>query len=119
MESRIVNPQALVLKPVHDLKRPAKALPLAKTPQSDLQTQKLKAACDSFEALFMQQMLKQMRATIPKDAMFGGGAAEQIYTDMLDAELSKEMAHGGGLGISRLLFEYMTTAQGLGGETND
>jgi Rod binding domain-containing protein len=51
--------------------------------------------------------------------MFGGGSAEQIYTEMLDAELSKEMASGGGLGISRLLFDSMTAAQGTGSETKD
>ena len=82
----------------------------------DPETEKLKAACDSFEALLMQQMLKQMRATVPKDGLFSGGSAEQLYTEMLDAEVSKEMAADGGLGISRLLFEHMMAAQRSGKE---
>ncbi|MEJ2639197.1 MAG: rod-binding protein [Desulfosarcinaceae bacterium] len=115
----IKAPRPLALKSAHSLNRPAKPQPLDNQHSVEGETQKLKAACDSFEALFMQQLLKQMRATVPKDAMFGGGSAEQIYTEMLDAELSKEMASGGGLGISRLLFDSMTAAQGTGSETKD
>lgn len=115
---RSLKPQPLALKPDHYLNRPAKAVALDKKTLEDRESHKLKAACDSFEALFTQQLLKQMRATVPKDALFGGGSAEQIYTEMLDAELSKEMAGSGGLGISRLLFEYMTAA-GAGGDTKD
>jgi flagellar protein FlgJ len=88
-------------------------------PQGASEAERLKQACDSFEALFMQQMLKQMRATVPQDGLFGGGSAERIYTDMLDAELSKEMSTDGGLGISRLLFEHMMAAQKDRGEIKD
>jgi flagellar protein FlgJ len=116
---RILKPQPLALKPAHNRNHPAKAVALDKDPHRDDETRKLKAACDSFEALFTQQLLKQMRATVPEDTLFGGGSAEQIYTEMLDAELSKEMAGSGGLGISRLLFEYMTAAQRTGSDTKD
>jgi flagellar protein FlgJ len=92
---------------------------LEKSPQKTSEAEKLKQACDSFEALFMQQMLKQMRATVPKDGMFGGGSAERIYTDMLDAELSKEMSAKGGLGISRLLFEHMMAAKKMHADIKD
>lgn len=98
--------------------RTGKAISLKNpTASGESDTQQLKAACDSFEALFMQQMLKQMRATVPKDGLFSGGSAEQLYTEMLDSELSKEMAADGGLGISRLLFEHMLAAQRSGKET--
>jgi flagellar protein FlgJ len=103
--------RALTLRPTRYYHPPATATSPAEAAPRDPETEKLKAACDSFEALFMQQMLKQMRATVPRDGLFGGGSAEQIYTEMLDAELSKEMTAEGGLGISRLLFEYMRTAQ--------
>jgi Rod binding domain-containing protein len=119
MDDAPIHSQPLALKPIAYLKHPARLKPLGKAAQTDLQTQKLKTACDNFEALFMQQLLKQMRATIPKDPMLGGGMSEEIYTEMFDAELSKEMAGSGGLGISRLLFEYMTAAQKMGGGTKD
>jgi peptidoglycan hydrolase FlgJ len=116
---RIFKPQTMALKPTHYLKRPAKTVSFDKDAQEDRQTLKLKAACDSFEALFTQQLLKQMRATVPENPLFGGGSAEQIYTEMLDAELSKEMTGSGGLGISRLLFEYMTTTHKTRSDTKD
>lgn len=106
--------QPLPLRQAQYLNRPARnpTSPIDPTAgASDAETQRLKEACDSFEALFTQQMLKQMRATVPKDGMFGGGSAEQIYTEMLDAELSKEMTATGGMGISRLLFEHMQAAR--------
>jgi peptidoglycan hydrolase FlgJ len=119
MAGPLLNPKAIPLRPAHYLKPQDKALPLDKDRQAQGETQKLKAACDNFEALFMQQLFKQMRSSIPKDALFGGGSAEQIYTEMLDGELSKKMAGSGALGISRLLFDYMTAAQGAGSETKD
>lgn len=114
-----LGPQPLAIRAAQYQARPAKAHALTKTPPQDTETNRLKAACESFEALFMQQMLKQMRATVPKDGPFSGGSAEQMYSDMLDAELSKEMAGNGGLGISRLLFEHMTAAQKVPTETKD
>ena len=99
--------------------RPAKGIALDKATQLGHETDRLKLACDSFEALFMQQMLKQMRATVPKDGMFSGGSAEQMYSEMLDVELSKEMAASGGLGISKLLFEHMAEAQKVPSDTKD
>lgn len=114
-----IGSQPLALRAAQYQVRQAKAHALAKTPPQETETKRLKDACDSFEALFMQQMLKQMRATVPKDGMFSGGSAEQIYSEMLDAELSKEMAGSGGLGISRLLFEHMMATQKIPTETKD
>jgi flagellar protein FlgJ len=99
--------------------RTAAPAALKTRPQETSEAERLKQACESFEALFTQQMLKQMRATVPQDGMFGGGSAERIYTDMLDAELSKEMAAERGLGIARLLFEHMMAAKNMRAETKD
>lgn len=113
------NARPQVLRAAQYQTRSEKAHAIGNTPQQATETQRLKDACDSFEALFMQQMLKQMRATVPKDGLFSGGSAEQMYSEMLDVELSKEMATSGGLGISRLLFEHMMAAQKSPTETKD
>ncbi|MDJ0782883.1 MAG: rod-binding protein [Desulfosarcinaceae bacterium] len=119
MADGISRMQMPYLRQAQYVNRSPKEAPTAqKTPQ-DQQLTQLKQACDSFEALFLQQMLKQMRATIPKDGMFSGGSAEQMYSEMLDAELGQEMAAGGGLGISRLLFEHVRAAQADKAETKD
>ena len=50
--------------------------------------EELKKACDEFEALFWEQLLKTMRKTIPKSNLLGKGREEELYTSLYDQELS-------------------------------
>jgi flagellar protein FlgJ len=59
------------------------------------------------EALFIHHMLSEMRKTVPKSGFMDAGRAEEIYTSLLDAELAKEMARSGGLGLSVILQEQL------------
>lgn len=70
--------------------------------------QGLKEAVSEFESLFINQMLKSMRDTIGKSELFHGGNAEEIYTSMLDTELSKNMARSGGIGLSEMLLRQFS-----------
>ncbi len=63
---------------------------------------RLAAACAEFESLFINHLLKEMRATITKAGLIDGGNAEGIYTAMLDAELARNLAQRGGIGLSAL-----------------
>jgi murein DD-endopeptidase MepM/ murein hydrolase activator NlpD len=53
-------------------------------------------------------MFKSMRETIGKSELFHGGNAEDIYTSMLDAELSKNMAQAGGIGLADMLLRQLS-----------
>jgi len=77
--------------------------PVAETPVDS----KLKAACDDLEALFIHHMLSEMRKTVAKSGLIDGGRSEEIYTSLMDAELAKEMARSGGLGLSAILQEQL------------
>lgn len=68
----------------------------------------LKRAVADFESLFINQMFKSMRETIGKSELFHGGKAEDIYTSMLDAELSKNMAQAGGIGLADMLMRQLS-----------
>lgn len=72
--------------------------------KSDLQ---LNTSCSEMESLFIYYLLKEMRATIPKSDFISGGNAEEIYTSMLDSQLSKEISSRGGIGLSSLLREQL------------
>jgi len=50
--------------------------------------------------------MKAMRSTIPKNNLFHGGQREEIFTDMLDQEISK-IAAKRGIGIADLLFQQL------------
>jgi Rod binding domain-containing protein len=64
---------------------------------------KIDAACTEMESLFIQNMLKQMRASIPKGGLTSGGKAEEMFTDMLDAEMAKTISASGGIGLSSMV----------------
>ncbi len=68
--------------------------------------QELREATQEFESLFLHQLMKAMRSTIPKNNLFHGGQREEIFTDMLDQEISK-IAAKRGIGIADLLFQQL------------
>ena len=75
--------------------------------QSGQSDTKLKAACREMESLFLTYLLKEMRKTINKSGFISGGRAEEIFTSMMDVELSKKMSDAGGIGLSSLLFQQL------------
>jgi len=64
---------------------------------------KLQAACQDMESLFLSYLLKEMRATVNKSGFISGGKAEEIFTSLLDVELSKKRSAAGGIGPSARL----------------
>ena len=66
----------------------------------------IRKAAGQFEALFMQQLLKSMRAAIPKSGMFDGPGSE-MYTGMLDSQLAQAMAGTPG-GLADMIARQMS-----------
>ena len=71
-----------------------------------------KAAID-FEAVFLYQILKQMRATVEKEKMFHGGLGEDIFSEMMDEEFSKKMAGQSTGGIAEMLLRQLGRQHGI------
>ncbi|MCP4693297.1 MAG: hypothetical protein GY859_34975, partial [Desulfobacterales bacterium] len=69
----------------------------------------LKKACSEMTSLFVDQLFKAMRATVPESDLFGGGKAEEIYTGMLDQEYAKLMVQQETLGLSSRIMENFRT----------
>ncbi len=61
-----------------------------------------------FEAIFVQQVFKGMRRTIPDSGLLPRGNAEEIFYDMQDVEAAKQLTRHGGIGLSEMLIEQMT-----------
>ena len=70
----------------------------------------LREVAGQFEALFMQTILKNMRAGQLAEPLFGSDQHE-MYLEMRDQQLAAEMARGRGLGFADMLVRQ------LGGET--
>ena len=67
----------------------------------------LKKACNEMEALFIQQLLGEMRKTVEKSGLIDGGRSEEIYTTLMDGELAKEMARSGAMGLASMLYRSL------------
>lgn len=65
----------------------------------------IKGAAKQFEALFLNQMLKSMRAATPKSDLLDTSTTD-FYTEMLDAQLAQNMA-GKGLGLAQRIEAQM------------
>ncbi len=73
----------------------------------------LRHACQEFEALFINALLKGMRAGVPEGGLLEPGPGEEIYRDFLDVEVAKSAARQGGVGIAEVLYRQ------LGGDKKD
>jgi Rod binding domain-containing protein len=92
------------------------------TPPVDKE-KKLRESCEGFEAIFIQKMWEQMRATIPEGGVLKG-REEKFWQGMYDQELSKTMAGAGGIGLADMMYEQLSrslriastdTADAMGG----
>ncbi|HHY37014.1 MAG TPA: flagellar biosynthesis protein FlgJ [Firmicutes bacterium] len=73
--------------------------------------EKLLAACQDFEAIFWQQILRQMRRSIPKAGLVDGGTGEEIFQDFLDGEYARILARQGAGSLARLLYEQLRSGE--------
>ena len=65
-----------------------------------------RAAAQQFEALFMNMMLKSMREATPQEGLFDNSNT-QLYTSMLDSQLSQSLSKGRGIGLADMLVRQM------------
>ncbi len=69
---------------------------------------KLKEACEGLESLFVYNMIKEMRASIPKEGLFSSKYQDK-YQDMFDQEWAKDIAKDGGIGLGKIVYADMKT----------
>jgi Rod binding domain-containing protein len=67
----------------------------------------LRALADQFEAIFVNQLMKSMRATLPKDGMLQSFSGD-MYESMFDQEVSGEMSKGKGMGLADVLYAQLS-----------
>ncbi len=70
--------------------------------------QSLRHACREFEAIYVNEMYKSMRKTVPETDVFGKrGMAEDVYREMLDMEMARQTAAGDGMGIGKAMYQQL------------
>jgi flagellar protein FlgJ len=74
-----------------------------------------KTVASQFEGLFIQQMLKAMRAASPGDPLMDG-AGVQMFRDMQDQQLANGLAKQGGIGLSDFILRQLSLQGGASGK---
>ena len=79
------------------------AVPTAKA--EGPQHAKLKKATQDFEAVFLGQMLKQMRKSMSGgNALFGNSNEAKMFQEMADEATANQMSKTGGFGLAKTLY---------------
>ncbi|MEN8189413.1 MAG: rod-binding protein [Thermodesulfobacteriota bacterium] len=68
----------------------------------------LRQSCREFEAIYVAQMYKAMRNTIPQSGLFEKDMASELYKEMLDMEMARQTAEGDGTGIGEAMYRQLT-----------
>ena len=69
--------------------------------------EKLRKACADFESIFLYEMLKTMRTTIPQSGLTSKMTGKETYEMMMDQKISEELAKKGGMGLQSVLFNQL------------
>ena len=78
----------------------------------DPEQRKLKAVAREFEAVLLERLLTTMRAShLFKDPL-DSGAGMDIFTSMHDAQLGREMARRGSLGLADVIYRELMRPKG-------
>jgi flagellar protein FlgJ len=72
--------------------------------------QKLRASTKQLEGVFVQQLFKAMRETVPQDGLTNGGAGEDIFTGLMDEKIAAQMPEQWAHGIGESLFRQLRAA---------
>jgi flagellar protein FlgJ len=78
-----------------------------------------KKAAEEMEALFISQLVKAMRSTLPKDGIMGGGRGEDVARTLQNEALGKSMAARGGFGLAQQLLQDLNKMNPQGSDPNN
>jgi len=78
-----------------------------KIPEKIESVEKLRKVAQEFESMFMDIVLKAMRATVPESKLLDDSGKERFYQTWLDTEYSKIMSDKGPTGLSELIVKQL------------
>lgn len=68
--------------------------------------EQLRSLSRQFESIFIHQMLKSMRKTVPKSQFFDSFSMD-MYQSMMDEEIANELSQQKGIGLADMLFREL------------
>lgn len=71
--------------------------------------EKLKKACEDFEAIFVNMLLKSMKNTVDESGLTKKSHAREMFESMLNEEMASSIAKGRGIGIAEILYDSLNS----------
>ena len=68
---------------------------------------KLRRATQELEGVFVQELFKAMRETVPEGGIVDGGPGEEMFSSMMDQTISSDAASGWERGIGAALYRQL------------
>ncbi|NYD92094.1 Rod binding domain-containing protein [Sphingomonas melonis] len=93
---------------------PAAALPAIPAPQPTHHANDPAATAQSFEAVFVGQMVRIMMDTTPSEGAFSGGHGEEMFRGVLAEKMGDAIARRGGFGLAPAVLNQIIRLQGAG-----
>ena len=85
-------------------------------PAPDSKDAQLRRAARDLEGVFVAELFKAMRETVPENSLFDGGAGEQMFTGMMDSHLAAQVPEGWNNGLGEALYRQLRAALTGGAE---
>ena len=86
--------------------------PAGPRPASD-KAERLRATARQLEGVFVEQMFKAMRETVPEGGATSGGSGEAMFTGMLDQSIAEEVPARWSNGLAEALYRQLQRAAGV------
>jgi len=84
------------------------AKPQAAAPEDPLRDKKLRKACRDFEAIFLSNLFKEMRQTIPRSGLLPSAPGKETFQMMFDQKVAEDLSgRGEGMGLQKMLYEQL------------
>jgi len=77
------------------------------TDRKERDLQSLKESSRQFETLYVMEMMKAMRKSIPEGGLFEKSMSTEIFQEMIDMETAKSATRGPGLGLATAIYDQM------------
>jgi flagellar protein FlgJ len=105
-------------KTVSDIERQGGSVNTERHTTTTRNEEELRKACADFESLFIYQLLKSMRKTIPEGGFLSNkNSWSDACTMMFDQKVAEDLAdRGGGLGLQDMLYRQLGHSRLLTGK---
>lgn len=90
--------------------RIARSLAAEPRPNPTAEEERLRATAKQLEGVFVQQLFKAMRETVPADGLTDGGAGEEVFTGLMDEKIAATAPDQWEHGIGESLYRQLRAA---------